>query len=105
MNIRRAHSMVKQIFRKFFRHFLCQSGDQHTLIALHANLNFLHQIVNGAIVRANFNGRVKKSRWANHLVNDNTLTLLQFILSGRSTDVNHLLRQLLKFIKSQRAIV
>ena len=105
MDIVAFYAVIEKVLRQFFRHTFGQSGDECTLIALYAQLNFFHQVVYLVMAGAYFDDRVQQTCGTNHLFYDNTFGLHQLIVGGGGADVYYLFGHRFKFLKLQRAII
>ena len=105
MYIAGPHSVVQQILGKFLCHALSQRSDEHTFVLLSPLAYLLHQVVNLIFRGAHLYQRVKESRGAYHLLHDDTLCGLQFVVCRRSGDVDGLIEHLLELLEAQRTVV
>ena len=105
MDIVAFYAVIEKVLRQLFRHTFGQSGDECTLIALYAQLNFFHQVVYLVMAGAYFDDRVQQTCGTNHLFYDNTFRLHQLIVGGGGADVYYLFGHRFKFLKLQRAII
>ena len=105
MDVGRVDAVLEQEGGEFFGHALGEGGDQRALVALQAEADFLHQVVNGIVRVAHLYLGVQQPRGADHLFDHDTFALVEFVVGWRSTDINGLGRHLAKLIKGQRAVV
>ena len=105
MQVARLDARFLEVLRQIFRHALGQCGDQHPFVFLCPLLNLFDQIINLIQAWTHFNDGIKKSRWTDDLLHKYTRCLLQFIIGGGSTYINHLLLQLLKLFVLKRSVI
>ena len=93
------------ISRQLFSHPLRQSRYQNPFIHSRPLGNLFHQIIYLIQGRAHFNNRIQQSSRTNYLIDNDTFTLFQFIVSRSRTHINRTRRQGFKLIKRQRTVI
>ena len=97
--------MAEQVFCQLFGHPLGQCRYKHTLFALNAHPDFLHQVVYLVFARAHLYLGVEQPRGAYHLLYNHTLGFLQLIVGRCGRDVDHLVDHAVKLVERERAVV
>ncbi len=98
------HAVVAQIIGELLGHALGQCGDQHALVLVHTDADFLQHVVHLVGGGAHLDLRVHQPRGAHDLLNHFARMRL-FIISGCGRDEDALAHAFFKLFELERAIV
>ena len=86
-------------------HALGQRGDQDALVALGPYADFLHQVVDLVLGRADLNGRVQQAGRADNLLDDKAFRFFELIVGRCGGDVDALAGDGLEFVESEGTVI
>ena len=93
------------ISRQLFSHPLRQCCYQNSFIHSRPLGDLFHQIIYLIQGRPHFDNRIQQSCRTNYLIDNDTFTLFQFIVSRSRTHINRTRCQGFKLIKRQRTVI
>ncbi len=98
-----AHAV--EVFRQLLGHAFGYGGHQHLVVAFHAAVDFLDQVVYLIEGHAHFERRIDQPRGTYQLLHDHALAFHQLVVRGRGAHVDRGSLQLFELLEPQRAVV
>ena len=99
------YAILQQVFCQLLGHALGEGGDEHALLAFHAQLDLFHKVIHLVCERAYLNYRVKESCRAYYLFHYDALALVELIVGRGGGHINRLRCELLELLELERAVV
>ena len=97
-------AVVAQVIGQLLGHALGQGGDQHPLVLVHPDTDFLQHVVHLVGRGTHLNLWIDQARGAHHLLNHFARMRL-FIVGGRGRDKDALAHAFFKFFELERTVV